>query len=137
MGGGTEAAAGAVKAEGEANGGSAERPVGADGVDGAGETESPVATSAPVFKVQLLASSRRLPADSPQFKGLQGVECYEDGGLFKFTYGSSADYNEISRLRKSVIDKFPEAFIVAFKDGRRTDVVAAIREFKQNRNNKK
>ena len=137
MGGGTEAAAGAVKAESKANGGSAERPVGADGADGAGETESPVATSAPVFKVQLLASSRRLPADSPQFKGLQGVECYEDGGLFKFTYGSSADYNEISRLRKSVIDKFPEAFIVAFKDGRRTDVVAAIREFKQNRNNKK
>ena len=65
------------------------------------------------------------------------MECYEDGGLYKYTYGSSADYNEIYRLRKSVLDKFPEAFIVAFKGGLRTDVAAAIREFKQNRNNKK
>ena len=135
--GGNAEAAVAVKAESTASAGSAEKPVEADGAAKAEEAESSAAPSAPVFKVQLLASSRRLPPGSPQFKGLQGVECYEDGGLFKFTYGSSADYNEIYRLRKSVADKFPEAFIVAFKDGRRTDVAAAIREFKQNRNNKK
>lgn len=91
----------------------------------------------PVFKVQIMASGNSLPAGSKQFKGLDGVECYEDGGMYKYTYGSSADYNEIYRLRKSVLDKFPEAFIVAFKGGLRTDVAAAIREFKQNRNNKK
>lgn len=91
----------------------------------------------PVFKVQIMASGNSLPAGSKQFNGLDGVECYEDGGLYKYTYGSSADYNEIYRLRKSVLDKFPEAFIVAFKGGLRTDVAAAIREFKQNRNNKK
>lgn len=93
-------------------------------------------SDAPVFKVQLLASSRRLPAGSSQFKGLDGVDCYEEGGLFKFTYGASTDYNEINRLRKSVAEKFPEAFIVAFKDGRRTDVRAAISEFMQNRKKK-
>lgn len=91
----------------------------------------------PVFKVQIMASGNSLPAGSKQFKGLDGVECYEDGGLYKYTYGSSADYNEIYRLRKSVLDKFPEAFIVAFRGGLRIDVAAAIREFKQNRNNKK
>ena len=91
----------------------------------------------PVFKVQIMASGNSLPAGSKQFKGLDGVECYEDGGMYKYTYGSSADYNEIYWLRKSVLDKFPEAFIVAFKGGLRTDVAAAIREFKQNRNNKK
>lgn len=93
-------------------------------------------SDAPVFKVQLLASSRRLPAGSSQFKGLEGVDCYEEGGLFKFTYGASTDYNEINRLRKSVAEKFPEAFVVAFKNGRRTDVRAAITEFMQNRNKK-
>lgn len=102
----------------------------------------PAATTAdpqsdvPVFKVQLLASSRRLPAGSSQFKGLEGVDCYEEGGLFKFTYGASTDYNEINRLRRSVAEKFPEAFIVAFKDGKRTDVRAAISEFMQNRKKK-
>ncbi len=85
----------------------------------------------PVFKVQIMASSRRIDAGDRLFKGLKGVECYSDGGLYKYTYGASTDYNEITRLRKSVTNKFPEAFIVAFKDGRRTDVMAAIREFKE------
>lgn len=101
------------------------------------EPAGPDEAGAPIFKVQILASGRSLKPGSSQLKGLEGVECYEDGGLFKYTYGASADYNEIYRLRKSVIDKFPEAFIVAFKGGVRTDVQAAIREFKQNRNNKK
>ena len=84
----------------------------------------------PVFKVQILASSRRLAEGSSNFKGLDGVDCYEEGGLYKYTYGASADYNEVYRLRKSILDKFPEAFIIAFKDGEKMNVNQAIREFK-------
>ena len=51
----------------------------------------------------------------------------------KYTYGASTDYNEIYRLRKSVLDKFPEAFIIAFKDGKKTDIRQAISEFKSNK----
>ena len=50
--------------------------------------------------------------------------------MFKYTVGSSEDYNEINRLRKDLLAKFPEAFIIAFKGGQRVDVNAAIREFK-------
>ena len=53
--------------------------------------------------------------------------------MVKYTMGSSANYNEIFRLRKSLLDKFPEAFIIAFKDGQKYDVNQAIREFKQNK----
>lgn len=88
----------------------------------------------PVFKVQIMASNRNLRLGSQQFQGLKDVDCYEENGLYKFTYGASADYNEISRLRKSILDKFPEAFIIAFKGGVKVNVVEAIREFKQNRN---
>lgn len=84
----------------------------------------------PVFKVQILASSRRLAEGSSHFKGLDGVDCYEEGGLYKYTYGASADYNEVYRLRKSILDKFPEAFIIAFKNGAKMNVNQAIREFK-------
>ena len=42
--------------------------------------------------------------------------------MFKYTVGNSTDYQEIYQLRKSVLDKFPQAFIVAFKDGVRMDV---------------
>lgn len=84
----------------------------------------------PVFKVQILASSRRLAEGSSHFKGLDDVDCYEEGGLYKYTYGASADYNEVYRLRKSILDKFPEAFIIAFKNGAKMNVNQAIREFK-------
>ena len=84
----------------------------------------------PVFKVQILASSRRLAEGNSHFKGLDGVDCYEEGGLYKYTYGASADYNEVYRLRKSILDKFPEAFIIAFKNGAKMNVNQAIREFK-------
>ena len=96
--------------------------------------EKPVATSsAPVFKVQILASSSKLSLSSPQLKGQQNVDSYEEGGLYKFTVGASTDYNEIYQLRKSLLDKFPQAFIIAFKDGQKTDVRKAIEEFKRNK----
>lgn len=84
----------------------------------------------PVFKVQIMASSRMLRPGSSQFKGLENVEYYKEGELVKYTYGSSANYNEIYRLRKSILDKFPQAFIIAFKNGSKMDVNQAIREFK-------
>lgn len=87
----------------------------------------------PVFKVQILASSRDLPPSDGSFKGLDGIDSYKEGGLYKYTYGASADYNEIYRLRKSILDKFPEAFIIAFKNGEKINVNQAIREFKSNK----
>ena len=90
-------------------------------------------SSAPVFKVQILASSSKLTPSSPQLKGQEGTDCYEEGGLYKFTVGASTDYNEIYQLRKSLLEKFPQAFIIAFKDGQKTDVRQAIAEFKKNK----
>ncbi len=87
----------------------------------------------PVFKVQILASSRQLDEGDRIFKGLSDVGFYKEGGLVKYTYGASTDYNEIYRLRKSVLDKFPEAFIIAFKNGEKMNVTQAIREFKSNK----
>ena len=88
--------------------------------------EEPVAVKpvdeAPVFKVQILASSSRLRSTDARFKGLTGVASYQEGGMFKYTVGSSEDYQEIYQLRKSIVDKFPQAFIVAFRNGVRMDV---------------
>lgn len=87
----------------------------------------------PVFKIQILVSSLNLKDGDAHLKGLTGCERYEENGMQKYTYGASENYNEISRLRKQILDKFPEAFIIAFKDGRKTDVNQAIKEFKRNR----
>ena len=85
---------------------------------------------APVFKVQILSSSAKAKSNDARFKGLTDVDSYRDGGMYKYTVGASTDYNEIYRLRKEVAKTIPEAFIIAFKGGKRVDVNEAIREFK-------
>ena len=97
----------------------------------------PTSGSRPIFKVQIGASSQQLPPDSPEFKGLANVESYQENGMVKYTVGASPDFNEINRLRKSIFDKFPEAFVIAFKDGVKMDVAQAIREFRTNKSNLK
>jgi len=87
----------------------------------------------PVFKVQVTANSTKLKLDAPQFQGLEQVDYYQDGGMYKYTVGASTDYNAISQLRKQLLDRFPQAFVIAFKNGKRCDVQQAIQEFKQNR----
>ena len=96
--------------------------------------ETPVTTvEAPVFKVQILVSSQKLKVGDSRLKGQKGVDSYVENGLTKYTVGASENYNEIYHLRKSLLDKFPEAFIIAFKGGKRMDVQQAIKEFKNKR----
>lgn len=99
-----------------------------------GDVEVPnrVENDKPVFKVQLLVSSNVLKSDDNRFKGLTNIESYKEG-LYKYTYGASTNYNEIYRLRKQILDRFPDAFIVAFKNGNKMDINAAIQEFKSKR----
>ena len=87
-----------------------------------------------IFKVQILASNKALGANHKEFKGLQGVDNYTENGLYKYTYGASENYNEIVRVRKSISDKFPGLFIVAFKNGKKMNINAAIAEFKKKNN---
>ena len=89
---------------------------------------------APVFKLQIFVSNRMLRKGDAHFKGETDYDSYQEGNMVKYTMGASTNYNEIYRLRKSLAEKFPEAFIIAFKNGKKYDVNQAIREFKQNRN---
>lgn len=91
-------------------------------------------SEAPIFMIQVLTSTTLIRQGDKRLKGLDGVDYYKDGGIYKYTIGASANYNEIYRLRKTMVGKFPQAFIIAFKGGQRTDVVEAIKEFKRNKN---
>lgn len=95
-----------------------------------------VEKSKPVFKVQIFSSKVKVKDGDSQFKGLKGCESYEEGSYTKYTYGASNNYNEIYRLRKDVVEKFPSAFIVAFKDGKKMDVNQGIKEFLDNKRKK-
>lgn len=92
------------------------------------------ADEGPVFKVQILTGSQKMKSTDARFKGLTGVDSFKEGGVYKYTYGASTNYNEIAALRKSILDKFPEAFVVAFKGGEKVNVSEAIKEWKNKRN---
>ena len=96
--------------------------------------KKPEPKDAPVFKLQIFVSDRILRKGDAHFKGETDYESFREGNLVKYTMGASSNYNEIYRLRKSLQEKFPEAFIIAFKSGQKYDVNQAIREFKQNKN---
>lgn len=89
---------------------------------------------ASVFKLQIFVGNRNLRKGDAHFKGETEFDSFQEGNLVKYTLGASTNYNEIYRLRKEKMEKFPEAFIIAFKNGEKYDVNQAIREFKQNRN---
>lgn len=97
----------------------------------------PTSASSIVFKVQFLAGGDKIKNGDARFKGLSNVDSYQEGGLWKYTVGASEDYNEIYRLRKLILDKFPHAFIIAFRDGVKMDAAKAYQEYKKNRNIKK
>ena len=88
---------------------------------------------APVFKVQIMANATKEAKNSPRFKGYDGIDMYEEGGMYKYTIGASNNYNAINRLRASLATEFPGCFVVAFRNGKKMNVTEAIRIFKQRR----
>lgn len=86
----------------------------------------------PIFKVQFLSSSKKMEVGDQAFHGLSPVACYYDKGMYKYTYGASADYNEILHVKRKVNEKFKDAFIVAFVNGERVDTQKAIAQFHKN-----
>ncbi len=71
------------------------------------------------YRIQILISSEKLEANSKHFKGLSPIDYYTDGGLYKYTYGKSHDFDEINKTLKDVAKKFTGAFIIEFKNGQR------------------
>lgn len=94
------------------------------------------ADNAPVFKVQILTSGSVLKPGNRLLKGRTDAAYYREGGIYKYTVGASTNYQEIYRLRKEVLPKFPEAFIIAFRGNEKMDVNEAIREYKKNKEKK-
>ena len=75
------------------------------------------------FKVQVATSSSKIDLEPQNFKGLKGVEVYEAGGLYRYTYGSMATMEEAVVAQEEVRTAgYKDAFIVAFLNGKRISV---------------
>ena len=102
----------------------------------AGQVAMAQEAEAPVFKIQIMASPGRMRTTGPAFKGLTPIDSYEEGEYVKYTYGASTDYNAIRQLYRTILNKFPGAFIIAFRGTEKINVNQAIREFLKNKQTK-
>ncbi len=74
-----------------------------------------------IYKLQLFAVANKLPPSSSAFKGLV-VDYYVEKNLYKYTYGSTTSYEDIKEQKKQISNKFPDAMVVAFKNGQKVPV---------------
>ncbi|MCQ2607330.1 MAG: N-acetylmuramoyl-L-alanine amidase [Bacteroidales bacterium] len=68
------------------------------------------------YGIQIGAGSEKLSSSPANFNGLEGVYYIEENGLYKYYYGKTTTYAEISELLKKAKEKYPSAFVVA-RDG--------------------
>ena len=83
---------------------------------------APAVPSSLFFAVQLAVSRNDLPCAPENFKGLEGVWKEEQYGLFKYYCGKISTYKEVEALKTTVVEHYPDAYIVAFEKDRKIDL---------------
>ncbi len=81
-----------------------------------------------IYKVQVFASKNPVYLTPVNFKGIENVEEYQHEGLYKYLVGYSEDYDYAAAVLLYEIKQegFDQAFIVAFKNGRRITIEEAL-----------
>jgi len=80
-----------------------------------------------VYKIQIATSSVKKELVASNFNGVENVEFYEAGGIFRYTVGSEKSISAANILQLKLREKgFEDAFIVAFNNGKRISLSEAI-----------
>ena len=98
-------------------------------------TNQPTVENVPVkskieFLVQISSSRKAIPLKSHFFKGLKNVEEFKSGNNYKYAVGRKSSYNEVVEYSKIVKNYFPDAFVIAVRDGKIISVKEALKEIK-------
>ena len=91
-------------------------------------TSTVVTESNILFKVQFLVSKKKYKEGNAIFKGVTNIDSYVENGFYKYTTGSTSDIDAINQLKNDVAKKFPDAFVIAYKNGKRCNIHDAIKE---------
>lgn len=81
-----------------------------------------------VFKVQLVASSKKINLTPSNFKGLKNTSSLYSNGLYKYMYGATSSYDDAKKLLQEAKGKgYETAYIIALKDGKTINIQDAIK----------
>ncbi|MEA4936607.1 hypothetical protein SDC9_105899 [bioreactor metagenome] len=89
--------------------------------------EVKVKEDVPVYKIQIKASPVLLKNNHAEFKGLKDVDYFKESGMYKYTYGAETEYQKITKLKKDISTKFPDAFVIAFIGEKKITVAEALK----------
>lgn len=84
------------------------------------------------FKVQFLVSSKKIAPSSDYFKSLKDIFELESNGVYKYCTGNTNSYNDILVYCQEVKKIYPDAFIIAIKNGNPIPIDIAIKETSNN-----
>ena len=80
-----------------------------------------------VYKIHLISSPARLSTESTFFKGLGSIEEIKVSETYNYMAGKSTNFGEITKLLETAKINFPDANLVAFKNGRKIKLEKAIK----------
>jgi len=80
-----------------------------------------------IYKVHLISSPVKLSTESAFFKGLGKIEEIKLSQTYNYMAGKSSDFENISTLLETAKINFPDATLVAFKNGRKIKLEKAIK----------
>lgn len=72
-----------------------------------------------IYKIQFLTSPTKHRNKDSRLKGLSPIDFYKDGGSFKYTYGTYRTQPDAASDLKKIKKRFPDAFIIRTRDGKR------------------
>lgn len=81
------------------------------------------------FFIQYLVSKNNYSADNAVFKGHAPTKVINENNLYKYLVGPF-DVNTVFNKRNEITKDFPDAFIVAYKEGKKVSTPEAIQEAK-------
>tara|TARA_R110002051_G_scaffold303610_1_gene372584 strand:- start:40836 stop:42110 length:1275 start_codon:yes stop_codon:yes gene_type:complete len=82
-----------------------------------------------VFKIQIMASSKNVPLNPSNFKGLSNLSQEPFKNLYRYMYGETRSYREAEMMQSLARDKgYATAYIVAYKLGERIPIKDAMDE---------
>ena len=78
------------------------------------------------FSVQIATTKEKRELLPANFKGLEQLQEFSEPGRFRYTSGKFRNYLEAVAYRKQITDKYPDAFVIAFRGNSTINLQQAI-----------
>lgn len=90
------------------------------------ETSSIIKDDKIYFRVQIKSSIKRIDLSSRELKGIENVNELYTGSRYKYSVGNETDFDKARILQNEIREIFPDAFVIAVKNGETIPVHEAL-----------